>query len=42
MIITDQGEKMRNHLLSSLYRGLTIMDGMGGYSNNKRTILVTD
>lgn len=41
MIITDQGEKMRNHLISNLYRGLTIMDGMGGYSKNKRTILVT-
>lgn len=41
MIITDQGEEMRTHLLANLYRGLTIMDGMGGYSNHKRTVLVT-
>ena len=41
MIITDKGEEMREHLLSNLYRGITIMDGVGGYSNNKRNILVT-
>lgn len=41
MIITDKGEEMRQHLLSNLYRGLTIMDGVGGYSNDKRNILVT-
>ncbi|MBI0575801.1 YitT family protein [Neobacillus cucumis] len=41
MIITEKGEEMRKHLLSNLYRGLTIMDGVGGYSNNKRNILVT-
>ncbi|OIK09423.1 hypothetical protein BIV60_23975 [Bacillus sp. MUM 116] len=41
MIITEKGEEMRKHLLSNLYRGLTIMDGIGGYSNNKRNILVS-
>ncbi|MDR6998428.1 YitT family protein [Neobacillus niacini] len=41
MIITEKGEEMRKHLLTNLYRGLTIMDGVGGYSNNKRNILVT-
>jgi uncharacterized membrane-anchored protein YitT (DUF2179 family) len=41
MIITEQGEEMRKHLLSNLYRGLTIIDGVGGYSNGKRNILVT-
>jgi uncharacterized membrane-anchored protein YitT (DUF2179 family) len=39
MIITDKGEQMRQHLLTNLYRGLTIMDGVGGYSNDKRNIL---
>ncbi|MDP4087578.1 MAG: YitT family protein [Bacillota bacterium] len=39
MIITDKGEEMRQHLLTNLYRGLTIMDGVGGYSNDKRNIL---
>jgi uncharacterized membrane-anchored protein YitT (DUF2179 family) len=41
MIITDKGEEMRAHLLTNLYRGLTIMDGVGGYSNDKRNVLVT-
>jgi uncharacterized membrane-anchored protein YitT (DUF2179 family) len=41
MIITGKGEEMREHLLNNLYRGLTIMDGVGGYSNDKRHILVT-
>ncbi len=41
MIITAKGEKMREHLLTNLYRGLTIMDGVGGYSNDKRNVLIT-
>lgn len=41
MIITDKGEEMRDHLLKNLYRGLTIMDGVGGYSNDKRNVLMT-
>jgi uncharacterized membrane-anchored protein YitT (DUF2179 family) len=41
MIITDKGEEMRNHLLTNLYRGLTVMDGVGGYSNNQRHVLLT-
>lgn len=41
MIITDKGEEMRNHLLTNLYRGLTVMDGVGGYSNNQRKVLIT-
>ncbi len=41
MIITDKGEEMREHLLTNLYRGLTIMDGVGGYSNDKRNVLMT-
>ncbi|MBV7506910.1 YitT family protein [Bacillus sp. sid0103] len=41
MIITEKGEEMRNHLLKNLYRGLTVMDGVGGYSNNQRNVLIT-
>ncbi|MDP4084166.1 MAG: YitT family protein [Bacillota bacterium] len=41
MIITNKGEEMRQHLLHNLYRGLTIVDGVGGYSNDKRHILFT-
>jgi uncharacterized membrane-anchored protein YitT (DUF2179 family) len=40
MIITDKGEKMRGHLLTNLYRGLTVMDGVGGYTNNQRNVLI--
>lgn len=39
MIVTDKGEEMRSHLISNLYRGLTIIDGVGGYSNDKRKII---
>jgi uncharacterized membrane-anchored protein YitT (DUF2179 family) len=41
MIITDKGEEMRGHLLTNLYRGLTIMDGVGGYSNHQRNVMIT-
>ncbi|WP_312474896.1 YitT family protein [Neobacillus sp.] len=41
MIITEYGQEMREHLLTNLYRGLTIMDGVGGYSNDKRNVLIT-
>lgn len=39
MIVTDKGEQMRQHLITNLYRGLTIIDGVGGYSNDKRNVL---
>ncbi|MBT2725409.1 YitT family protein [Bacillus sp. ISL-75] len=41
MIITDKGEEMREHLLTNLYRGLTIMNGVGGYSNHQRNVMIT-
>ncbi|MEH7352998.1 YitT family protein [Neobacillus drentensis] len=41
MIITEKGQEMREHLLTNLYRGLTIMDGVGGYSNDQRNVLIT-
>lgn len=41
MIITSKGEEMKQHLLSNLYRGITIMDGKGAYSGEGRQILIT-
>jgi uncharacterized membrane-anchored protein YitT (DUF2179 family) len=41
MIITEKGDEMRSHLLSNLYRGLTIMEGVGGFSNDKRQVLIS-
>jgi uncharacterized membrane-anchored protein YitT (DUF2179 family) len=40
-IITDKGEEVRDKLLSQLYRGITIMDGEGGYTQIKRKIVMT-
>ncbi|KKK37333.1 hypothetical protein WQ57_14095 [Mesobacillus campisalis] len=40
-IITEKGEEMRQHLLTNVYRGVTVMDGIGGYSNTRRHILMT-
>lgn len=41
MIITNKGEELRQKLLSSVYRGITLMDGEGGYSGENRKILMT-
>lgn len=39
MIVTEKREEMRRHLIENLYRGLTIVDGVGGYTNDQRSIL---
>ncbi|OCA90605.1 hypothetical protein A8F94_01625 [Bacillus sp. FJAT-27225] len=41
MIITTKGDEMREQLVENVYRGLTVLDGMGGYSNQQRNILMT-
>ncbi|MFD2445268.1 YitT family protein [Bacillus sp. CGMCC 1.16607] len=41
MIITKKGEEMRQQLLSNVYRGVTMIDSVGGYSNEKSHILMT-
>ncbi|PLR95238.1 YitT family protein [Bacillus sp. T33-2] len=41
MIITEKGEELRQHLLTNVYRGMTVLDGVGGYSNEKRNVLLT-
>ncbi|MBY0096068.1 YitT family protein [Mesobacillus maritimus] len=41
MIVTQKGEEMREHLLGNIYRGVTVFDGMGGFTNEKRKILMT-
>ncbi|MDP4163869.1 MAG: YitT family protein [Bacillota bacterium] len=40
MIITDKGDEMREHFITKVYRGLTVMNGVGGYSNEQRSILL--
>jgi uncharacterized membrane-anchored protein YitT (DUF2179 family) len=39
MIITGKGEEVRSRLLAKLVRGITIMDGEGAYTKEKRKIL---
>ncbi|MFC3885395.1 YitT family protein [Bacillus songklensis] len=41
MIITNKGEEMKQKLLGNLVRGVTLMDGEGAYSSQKRKILMT-
>lgn len=39
-IVTTQGESIRQDLLTSIYRGITITDGYGGYTMEKKQILM--
>lgn len=41
MIVTNKGEELKAKLLSNLYRGITMMDGEGAYTGEKRKILMT-
>ena len=41
MIVTGQAEEMKEKLLSSLVRGITLLDGEGAYSNEKKRVLMT-
>lgn len=40
-IITSKGEIIRDDLLKSIYRGITITEGYGGFSKEKKHILMT-
>lgn len=39
-IVTTQGDAIRNELLESIYRGITITEGYGGYTQEKKDILM--
>ncbi|MCM3398631.1 YitT family protein [Oceanobacillus profundus] len=39
-IVTTKGEAIRKELLKSIYRGITITDGYGGYTNESKQILM--
>lgn len=39
-IVTTKGEAIRQELLKSIYRGITITDGYGGYTNESKQILM--
>jgi uncharacterized membrane-anchored protein YitT (DUF2179 family) len=39
-IVTTKGDLIRNELVQSIYRGLTITDGFGGFTGEKKQILM--
>ena len=41
MIITNQREKVLNYILKVSDRGCTILEGTGGYSKERKDILMT-
>ncbi|MFC4076777.1 YitT family protein [Salinithrix halophila] len=41
MIITPKGDEVKDQLLSNLVRGITILDGEGAYTKEKRRVLFT-
>lgn len=41
MIVTNQAEEMKKKLLSTVVRGITLLDGEGAYSNEKKRVLMT-
>ncbi|MBA4493683.1 YitT family protein [Paenactinomyces guangxiensis] len=41
MIVTSQGDEIKNALFSKLVRGITVVDGEGAYTKEKRKVLFT-
>ncbi|HEY0828256.1 MAG TPA: YitT family protein [Bacilli bacterium] len=41
LIVTSFGDQMRSEFLSKLIRGITVLNGVGAYSNEKRELLYT-
>jgi len=41
MVVTQRGDELKNELIANLIRGVTVMDGHGGYSNMESQVLYT-
>ncbi|MFB1049416.1 YitT family protein [Paraliobacillus sp. JSM ZJ581] len=39
-IVTSNGDNIRKDLIQSIYRGITVMDGYGGYTEERKQILM--
>ncbi|WP_186577912.1 YitT family protein [Aquibacillus kalidii] len=39
-IVTSKGDAIRKELIESIYRGITVMEGYGGYTEEKKQILM--
>lgn len=40
MIITDEEEALKNAIVNDIKRGITILDGKGGYTDNTKSVLI--
>src|SRR5699024_11353651 len=41
MVVTTKGDALKNELIENLVRGITVMDGYGGYSSNQNKVMYT-
>ncbi|WP_347553191.1 YitT family protein (plasmid) [Pseudalkalibacillus hwajinpoensis] len=41
MVVTNRGEELKRELLNNLIRGITVINGEGGYSKTERKVLYT-
>ena len=40
MIITNEEEALKNAIVNDIKRGITILDGKGGYTDNSKSVLI--
>lgn len=40
MIITENGDKIKELILSGLHRGITVLNGYGGYTNSPKEVII--
>ncbi|MBE3596572.1 MAG: YitT family protein [Hydrogenibacillus sp.] len=41
LIVTNRGDEVREALLKQIVRGITVLEGVGAYSKEKKTVLMT-
>ena len=41
MVVINRGEELKRELLNNLIRGITVINGEGGYSKTERKVLYT-
>ena len=40
MVISDQWVEIKNHVLDNMERGVTVLEGKGGYTNESKPVLM--
>ena len=41
MIITEDRDELKEAIVNDIKRGVTILDGKGGYTNNDKSIFIS-